>query len=97
LGIERAALVDLSAGATIATDFAIAYPGRVSRIVLASPGLSGHVSPPLTWAQPVFEAAGAGDSEGAAKLWAQTPIMALRNDMTAASTVRELVMSNVRV
>ena len=98
LGIGRATLIGLSAGATIATDFAIAYPNRVARIILASPGLSGHVpSTPLTWTQPVFQAAGAGDPEGAAKLWAETPIMALRNDHAAESTVRDLVMSNVRL
>ena len=38
-----------------------------------------------------------GDSEGAAKLWAATPIMAMRNDLTAAATVNELVMSNTRI
>lgn len=98
LGINKATLIGLSAGATIATDFAIAYPNRVARVILASPGLNGHVpSPPLTWTQPVFQAAGAGDPEGAAKLWAATPIMAMRNDLTAESTVRDLVMSNVRL
>jgi pimeloyl-ACP methyl ester carboxylesterase len=95
LFISKATLIGLSAGATIAADFAIAYPDRVTRIVLASPGLSGHVpSAPLTWMQPVFEAAGSGDAERAARLWAETPIMALRNDLTAATTVKELVMSN---
>ena len=98
VGINRATLVGLSAGATIATDFAIAHPARVARIVLASPGLSGHVpSSPLTWTQPVFKAAGSGDSEGAARLWADTPIMALRSDLSAAPTVKDLVMSNVRL
>jgi 3-oxoadipate enol-lactonase len=98
LRIDRATLIGLSAGATTATDFAIAYPNRVARVVLASPGLSGHVpSAPLTWTQPVFQAAGAGDAEGAAKLWADTPIMALRNDLTAAPTVKDLVMSNTRL
>jgi len=98
LSIDKAILVGLSAGATIATDFAIAYPGRVVRVVLASPGLNGHVpSTPLTWTAPVFQAAGKGDAEGAARLWADTPIMALRNDLSAAPTVRELVMSNARL
>jgi 3-oxoadipate enol-lactonase len=98
LFISKVTLIGLSAGATIATDFAIAYPDRVTRIVLASPGLSGHVpSAPLTWTQPVFKAAGSGDSEGAARLWAETPIMALRNDLSAATTVKDLVMSNVRL
>jgi 3-oxoadipate enol-lactonase len=98
LGIERAALVGLSAGSTLAIDFAIAYPARVTRLVLASPGLNGHVpSPPLTWTRPVFEAAGKGDAEGAARLWAETPIMALRSDLGAAAAVRDLVMSNVKL
>jgi 3-oxoadipate enol-lactonase len=98
LFISKVTLIGLSAGATIATDFAIAYPDRVTRIVLASPGLSGHVpSAPLTWTQPVFKAAGSGDSEGAARLWAETPIMALRNDLSASTTVKDLVMSNVRL
>ena len=98
LGIDKATLIGLSAGATTATDFAIAYPNRVVRVVLASPGLSGYVpSAPLTWTQPVFKAAGSGDAEGAAKLWADTPIMALRNDLSAAATVKDLVMSNTRL
>jgi 3-oxoadipate enol-lactonase len=98
LSIPRATLVGLSAGSTLAIDFAIAYPDRVARLVLASPGLNGHVpSPPLTWTAPVFQAAAAGDAEGAARLWAQTPIMALRSDLSAAGTVRELVMANVKL
>jgi pimeloyl-ACP methyl ester carboxylesterase len=98
LGVSRATLIGLSAGAEVATDFAISYPNRVARVILASPGLSGYVpSTPLTWTQPVFKAAGAGDAEGAAKLWADTPIMALRNDVTVAATVRDLVMSNAKI
>lgn len=98
VGIDKATLIGLSAGATIATDFAIAYPSRVARIILASPGVSGYVpSTPLTWTQPVFQAAGAGDAEGAARLWAATPIMAVRNDLSVASTIQDLVMSNTRL
>jgi pimeloyl-ACP methyl ester carboxylesterase len=98
LGVYRATLIGLSAGSEVATNFTLAYPNRVARVILASPGLSGFVpSTPLTWTQPVFEAAAAGDPERAAKLWAATPIMALRNDLTAASTVTDLVMSNARL
>jgi 3-oxoadipate enol-lactonase len=97
LQIERAALVGLSAGSEIAVNFAIAYPERVTRLVLAGPGLGGYPIPPLTWAQPVFEAAGRGDAEAAAKLWADTPIMAIRGSPAARETVRALVMSNSRV
>jgi 3-oxoadipate enol-lactonase len=97
-GVTRATLIGLSAGSTLAIDFAIAYPDRVTRLILASPGLNGHVpSPPLTWTQPVFQAAGEGDAEKAAKLWAETPIMALRSDLSAASTVRALVMDNLKL
>ena len=98
LGVGRAALVGLSAGSTLAIDFALAYPDRVSRLVLASPGLNGYVPPaPLTWTQPVFQAAGAGDAEGAAKLWAATPIMTVYSGGTAAATVKSIVMDNVRL
>ena len=98
LGLARATLIGLSAGSTLAIDFAIAYPDRVTGLVLASPGLNGYVpSPPLTWTQPVFQAAGAGDAEGAAKLWAETPIMAVYGGAAAAATVKSLVMSNVRL
>jgi len=98
LGVQRAALVGLSAGATLAIDFAIAHPDRVTRLVLASPGLNGYVpSPPLTWTAPVFQAAGAGDAESAAKLWAETPIMATHGSAVTAATVKSLVMSNVRL
>jgi 3-oxoadipate enol-lactonase len=98
VGAGRATLIGLSAGSTLAIDFAIAYPDRVRRLVLASPGLNGHVpSPPLTWTQSVFQAASRGDTEDAAKLWAATPIMAVHGSAAAADTVRSLVMSNRRL
>jgi pimeloyl-ACP methyl ester carboxylesterase len=43
LHIRRASLVGLSGGGRIAIDFALAYPDRVDRLVLAAPGLSGWV------------------------------------------------------
>jgi 3-oxoadipate enol-lactonase len=99
VGVERATLIGLSAGSTLAIDFAIAYPQRVSRLILASPGLNGHVpSPPLTWTAPVFQAAGKGDAEGAARLWADTPIMAVHaGGAAAAAAVKQLVMDNVQL
>ncbi len=42
LGVARAALVGLSYGGLTAIDFAIAYPSRVSRLVLVNAGLSGY-------------------------------------------------------
>jgi pimeloyl-ACP methyl ester carboxylesterase len=41
LNVDRAILVGHSIGGQIATDFALAYPDRVTRLVLVAPGLSG--------------------------------------------------------
>ena len=42
LGIQRASLVGLSGGARFSIDMAIAYPERVHKLVLVSPGMSGY-------------------------------------------------------
>lgn len=42
LNLDRVVLVGHSIGGQIATDFALAYPDRVSKLVLVAPGLSGH-------------------------------------------------------
>ena len=97
LGIDRATLIGLSAGSELAINFAIAHPERVARLVLAAPGLGGYAAPPLPWFKPVMEAASAGDPDRAAKLWAETPIMALRSNTAATATVTSLVMSNSRL
>ena len=50
LKIEKATLIGLSAGATIALDAALAIPDRIERIVLAGPAPSGYiprVNPPF--------------------------------------------------
>ena len=41
LSVERAAVMGLSLGGRIAIDFAIAYPEKVSALVLVAPGASG--------------------------------------------------------
>jgi pimeloyl-ACP methyl ester carboxylesterase len=41
LNLDRVILVGHSIGGQIATDFALAYPDRVTRLVLVAPGLSG--------------------------------------------------------
>lgn len=97
LGIARATLVGVSAGSELAINFAIAYPDRVTRLVLGAPGLGGYAVPSLPWFRPVFEAAAAGDPERAAKLWAETPIMAMRRNLAATATVTSLVMDNSRL
>lgn len=42
LGIERAAVLGLSMGGRLAVDFALAYPGRVSALILAGSSVSGY-------------------------------------------------------
>lgn len=97
LKIEKATLIGLSAGSELAINFAIVHPDRVSRLVLAAPGLSGYKAPPLPWLKPVFEAAAAGQPDRAAQLWAETPIMALHTNRAASKTVEDLVKSNSRL
>jgi pimeloyl-ACP methyl ester carboxylesterase len=46
LSCDRVALVGHSIGGQIATDFALAYPNRVSKLVLIAPGLSGSQPSP---------------------------------------------------
>lgn len=94
-GIARATLVGLSNGSRIAVDFALTHPNRVSRLVLAGPGLSGYVpKEKMDWMQPVFAAARAGDAEKAAHLWAETPLMAIPGHSEGAATLRKLVLAN---
>ncbi len=97
LRIPRATLVGLSAGSEVATNFTLAYPDRVTRLILASPGLGGYQIPSLPWAAATFQAAGAGDAAGAAKLWAETPIMMLHSNLAERDTVRSLVTDNWRL
>ena len=41
LHLQQAAVAGVSMGAACATDFTLAYPARVSRLIVVSPGLSG--------------------------------------------------------
>src|SRR5262249_13124601 len=42
LGIERAAILGMSLGGTVATDFALTYPAMVSALLLVASGLGGY-------------------------------------------------------
>lgn len=76
LKIDRAHLVGLSLGGRIAIDFALAYPERVDRLVLAGPGLSGFQFSPDDRLAPMLDAAKKGDCARAMDLWLQHPYMA---------------------
>ncbi|MGQ0649747.1 MAG: alpha/beta fold hydrolase [Gemmatimonadaceae bacterium] len=68
--------------------------GRVSALVLASPGLSGFVSrDPMPFMAPVMAAARAGDTMEAARAWAASSIMFV-GDTGQAARLRAIVMDN---
>lgn len=97
-GAERAVLLGLSAGSQIAVDFAVAYPDRVDRLILAGPSISGYVpTAGFAWMAPVVEAARAGKPEEAARLWAETTLMAVPTRPSADSLMRSIVQSNSRL
>jgi len=50
LKIDKADLMGLSYGGFLATNFALAYPQRVNRLVLLAPGIPNFGSPTLQWA-----------------------------------------------
>jgi pimeloyl-ACP methyl ester carboxylesterase len=50
LKIEKADLMGLSYGGFLATNFALAYPERVNRVVLLGPGIPNFGPPTLQWA-----------------------------------------------
>jgi len=98
VGAGEAMLVGLSAGAQIAVDFALSYPARVTRLVLASPGLSGYAArDAFDWMGPVLEASRAGDAEMAAGRWADTRMMAIPTNPAADSLMRRLTQDNARI
>jgi 3-oxoadipate enol-lactonase len=71
LGIAQAAIVGLSLGGMIATDFALTYPEMVTALVLVDSVLGGHRSSP-EWdvaVIPVWKAGRAGDLATARTLW----------------------------
>ena len=86
LKIERADLVGLSLGARLAINFAIAYPSRVDRLVLAGPGLDGWPFTPDPQLAGLVAAAKARDAAKATALWLQHPYMApaMRDPAVAA-------------
>lgn len=55
LGIESFYLGGLSLGGILATDFTLAYPNKVEKLILFSPGLSGVQEQDTTYLKPLME------------------------------------------
>jgi pimeloyl-ACP methyl ester carboxylesterase len=79
LGHERANIVAISFGGRVALDFALAYPQRVSALVLGAPSVSGQVDSPRVqqFVKDEDEALERGDIDGAVelnlRLWVDGP------------------------
>jgi pimeloyl-ACP methyl ester carboxylesterase len=97
-GAFRATIVGHSLGATVAVDFALAFPERVDRLVLVGPGLSGFQSQrvPEGFAEMVA-AIRAGDIDSAGVILGNTPVMRLYRDTTDQERVRGIVRENARL
>ena len=98
LKIGRADLVGLSLGARLAINFAIAYPARVDRLVLAGPGLDGWAWSPDPQLAGLIAAATARDAAKATALWLRHPYMApAMRDPARAATLRRLAARNQHI
>ncbi|HWP37913.1 MAG TPA: alpha/beta hydrolase [Gemmatimonadales bacterium] len=98
LVVRRAAVVGFSLGARVAVDFALAYPERVSGLVLAGPSISGYVARERpAGIDSVFAAVRSGDTRRAAWSFAQMPMMVIRSDTAMHAFMRGIVLDNAAI
>lgn len=98
LTIDRAHLVGLSLGARLAINFALAYPSRVDRLVLAGPGVDGWTFAPDPHLPGLIAAVTAKDVAKATALWLQHPYMApAMRDPALAARLRRLAARNEHI
>jgi 3-oxoadipate enol-lactonase len=95
-GIERATLIGLSAGSTIALDAALAQPARVERLVLAGPAISGYASKvTLPFAADLIGALQQRDYNKAGQVLVASPVFTVPRE--SQEVVRQMVMQNDRL
>jgi pimeloyl-ACP methyl ester carboxylesterase len=96
LRVERAALVGLSAGSTIALDVALQAPGRITRMVLAAPAIGGYVprARPAFWGD-LIAALQARDFPAAQEVLLASPLFDVPEALRPL--VRRLVTENDRL
>jgi len=93
LTIQKASLIGLSAGSTIALDAALEVPDRIGRIVLAGPAPSGYMpSKPLPFVPDMMAALKAADYKRVAEVLLATSVFASPPD--AQPLVRQMVTEN---
>jgi pimeloyl-ACP methyl ester carboxylesterase len=97
-GFDRSALVGLSSGAQVVLDFALVYPDRVTKLILAAPSVSGYLPiGSMEWMEPMVEALRSGDMDVAVERWAETPLMAIPGNESAAAAMREMTRDNAAI
>jgi len=92
-GIERCDLVGVSMGASIALNFTLDNPERVSSLVLMSPGLVGWEWS-AAWREhlgPIEAMARSGALDEARRLWWEHPLFATTRDSAAAAVLLESI------
>jgi len=98
LGVDRAYVVGLSNGGAFAVDFALKYPGRVKKLVVAEPGLTGFQFDPSVMQQQMemIGAFRAGDMEKATRVALTSPAFEHTKENVAAwEQVERLVRRNI--
>jgi 3-oxoadipate enol-lactonase len=96
LHVDKAALIGLSAGSTIALDAALQSPDRITRLVLTAPGISGY-SPKERPAffTPLVKALEARDYVNAAEVMLASPLFQVPE--ASRTLVRSMVTENDRL
>ena len=96
IGIQKATLIGLSAGSTIALDAALAAPQRFDRLVLVGPSISGHVSrTPLPFTADLTAALQQRDYQKVSEVLLGSSVFAVPPESQAL--VRQMVMENDRM
>jgi pimeloyl-ACP methyl ester carboxylesterase len=96
LDIQKAALIGLSAGSTIALDAVLHAPERIERIILAAPAISGYVpkeQPPFF--RDLIDAIQAHDYTTAQEVMLASSLFEVPED--ASAIVRSMVTENNRL
>lgn len=96
LGIETASLVGHSMGGQVATDFALTYPQRVSRLVLLAPSLTGYQFSPDYQQLYARVQAAAPDVEKMTEISLGFPSYAVVMASAQRDLMRELAADNMR-
>ena len=94
--VKKAALLGLSLGAAVATDFALVYPEMVDSLLLVCPGLGGFpFQDKANDLRAVVEAARDVSYEKAAELWLKNPYMSVAMENPALhNKLRQLARDN---